>query len=142
MEDLQSRNKVICLNSKLDFIQPFKTHLQVQRGSKNSAPGETESKQGPVGHFSGPPIMNFKSRQHKRKAEIDGRQKEDNHLKRRRMDEADSTIEFIANINRERCSTPNPDETHIQTNRKRRLDDSELATDELIQSKRSNPVIR
>ena len=135
MEDLQSRNKIICLNSKLDFIQPFKIHLQVQKGNRNIAPGQPERKQGPKGHFLGPPTYDNEGRSQKRKFEEVGRQKEDNlptnNLKRRRLLEADSTLDFIDNINRERCSTPNPESnsvTDTQTNkkRKRELDASEL----------------
>ena len=42
-ERYQQDGKVVLMNSKLDFIQPFKTTIAVHRGSLNRAPGQAES---------------------------------------------------------------------------------------------------
>ena len=39
IEKKQSQNRAVCLNSKIDYIKPFKTHLSVNRGNINSGPG-------------------------------------------------------------------------------------------------------
>ena len=38
-EKKQTQNRAACLNSKIDYIRPFKTHLSVNRGNINSGPG-------------------------------------------------------------------------------------------------------
>ena len=43
MEDYQAKNKVIVLNSKLDFIQPMRTQLTTITKSTNSAPGRKDN---------------------------------------------------------------------------------------------------
>ena len=42
-EKYQKAGKAVLCNSKLDFIQPFKTSIAVHRGSLNRAPGQAES---------------------------------------------------------------------------------------------------
>ena len=43
MEDLQVRNKVKLLNSKLDFVQPMRTQLAVLNKNLNKAPGNPDT---------------------------------------------------------------------------------------------------
>ena len=40
MEDLQAKGKLTCLNSKLDFVQPLVTNVNISRGNRNWRPGE------------------------------------------------------------------------------------------------------
>ena len=40
MENLQANGKVKCQNSKLDFVQPLITNINISRGNRNFRPGE------------------------------------------------------------------------------------------------------
>ena len=136
MEDLQSKNKVSVLNSKLDFIQPFKTHLRVHSGNINIAPGTKD-----------PKTVRFKEdRQHE-----DQRQKTTNGLKRK-IDNDDEHVEAAMKKKRienlydtcelklyskvQRSSTPVPSSSEFgaaQLNsKKRKYDDTEHGSAWLI----------
>ena len=56
MENYQTNGKVICMNSKLDFIQPLRTQLTVMNKAINYAPGAPD-----VPSKNSRPIMNPKS---------------------------------------------------------------------------------
>ena len=43
MEHLQSQGKVKCLNSKLDFVQPLMSNINVSKGNRNFRPGQVSS---------------------------------------------------------------------------------------------------
>ena len=103
MEELQRKNKVNVLNSKLDFIQPFKTHLQVLRGNMNLAPDTNK----------------------KRKADKEIELEDNIHMtmKRRRLhDLGNETMKnFSTNVNR--ASTPALEELKPSMKRKRLNDE-------------------
>ena len=42
-EHLQSQGKVKCLNSKLDFVQPLMSNINVSKGNRNFRPGQVSS---------------------------------------------------------------------------------------------------
>ena len=136
MEDLQTRGKVVCCNSKLDFIQPFKTHLQVNTGNKNIAPGKVETRK-----------VNFnkEDRQNKTKFRQEDRQKRktpdnkedrlESQMKRQKLDDLDDSRQFRQNV--KRSSTPVADfrdepplRVNINSRRKRTSEEAELSSAE------------
>ena len=132
MEDLQSKKKVVCLNSKIDFIQPFKTNLQVVKGNVNVAPGkklaqfredrrqqETDRRQ------------EDKRQTENQEDKTDKRQKRkaenhddivDSQMKKRRISKLNDTEDFSAHI--QRASTPIPSATNSM---KRKSDEPEMS---------------
>ena len=87
MEKFQTDKKIICLNSKIDFIKPFKTHLTIQTGNLNERPGVPE----------------------RQKRKFEDRQK-DRPIKRVRTD---TKTEFKRMVQTQRCSTPAPDTSGV-----------------------------
>ena len=110
MEDLQTRGKVVCLKSKLDFIQPFKTHLQVNTGNRNVAPGKAETRR--VDFKKENRQLNLEDREsyktvktrQKRKTPEYMEDRQNCKTKRQKLDDIDDSIQFRQNI--KRCSTP------------------------------------
>ena len=132
MEDLQSKKKVVCLNSKIDFIQPFKTHLQVVKGNVNVAPGkkmaqiredrrpnETDRRQEDKRQKETQEDKTDKRQ--KRKAEND-EDTVDSEMKKRRISKLNDTKDFSAHI--QRASTPIPSATNSM---KRKRDEPEMS---------------
>ena len=129
MEDFQSKNKVIVLNSKLDFIKPFKTQLQVHTGNVNSAPGKkdqmtvrftTDRRQEDNGKTNEDTDRGQEDKRktnedriqqtNKRKADsfTDSQEEElASAMKKRRIKKLNSSAEFQANIYRSSTPVPN-----------------------------------
>ena len=111
MEDFQRKKRAIVLNSKLDFIKPFKTHVQIQTGNINTAPGRQDK----IGD-----IFNEDRRQeakmtdkptNKRKADDENEEQADQmkrHMKKRKIQKLNSSNDFKTNI--QRSSTPVPND--------------------------------
>ena len=139
MEDLQTRGKIICCNSKLDFIQPFKTHLQVNTGNKNVAPGKVETRKV---HFNMEDQGNKETKtvktsnkdrqkdkdsqdmpedRQKRKTPDYKEDRLESEMKRQKLADLDNSIQFRKNVNR--CSTP-----VAESRRKRTNEEAELSS--------------
>ena len=93
MEKFQTEGKIICLNSKLDFIKPFKTHLTVQTGNMNDRPGVTEGR--------------------KRK-QTDKIEKDRNKTSKRICVQTEKETDFQRHVRTKRCSTPAPDTSGLK----------------------------
>ena len=86
MEGLQTEGRVICLNSKVDFIKPFKTTVTIQNGNLNDRPG-------------------VENRQKKR-----GRDREEDRPNKKARQ---TNTEVQTLVRQNRCSTPDPDATGV-----------------------------